>query len=1055
VEFFVLGPLAVRDAAGTEVSLPRNKQRMLVAALLLSHGRVVPRERLIELLWDEPPPTAGTALHGHVSQLRKLLGRDRVETRAPGYLLRADDDEIDVRRFEAAVTDARTVPAPAERAERLRTALALWRGPPYAELEEQPFVHAERERLRELQLLALEEALAAELDDGRAADAVPELELLAAEHPFRERVHGLLMLALYRAGRQADALAAYRALRLAYTDELGIEPGTELQQLERQILNHDERLDGAAPRTALALPGGTVTFLFTDVESSTDLLHELGAESYAALLTEHHRSLRATVTEHGGVEVDTPGDGSFAAFVRATDALASAEAMHRDAPMRIRIGIHTGEPVVTAERYVGQDVHLAARIAASAHGGQTVLSDATRSLLHDVPLRDLGEHRFKGFAQRERVWQVGEEHFPPLRAGAPPNLPAAIPTLFGRDRELAEIDRRLRAGAKLVTLIGPGGAGKTQLSLHAARALDEVFVDGICFVDLAPLGDVPLVTPAIAQALGVGQHALDDALLRGNRLLVLDNAEHLPGIGGVVAPWLSGESAFLVTSRAPLHIRFEQQLAVEPLSDSAAGALFVERAAAVGRTLEADATVLALCRHLDNLPLAVELAAARTKHLDPAEILARESLAVGPTDAPDRHRTLHATIDWSYQLLTPDEQRVFSALGVFNGGWTLEAAEEIAGASVDLLAALVDESLVRRQPSRFDMLETIREFALERTDAAVEERHAEYFASFAERMSAGLAGSDQRQALRRLDLDLANLRAALEWSREHEPETMRRIALALPRFWQSRGMLSEARHWFEAVVAATDGDAEALYRAGNFARLEGDHAAALALHARGLAEAEGSAQHRYLVSLGQVEAQLGDLAAAQVHLERASSILDGVTPRERALTVVSLGAVELELGNYERAAALTAEGVAGLRAVGDEISAAFVLPALAYLQAKTGDDGAGRATARDALELAVSLESWMSATWALLAAAYVEADTAPESAARWLGAVEAEYARNDWPWEASELRVHDDALAELRARLDGATIDSTRAEGAADGLKRALNDARRLVGGDLVSTLSK
>ncbi|MET0939473.1 MAG: adenylate/guanylate cyclase domain-containing protein, partial [Gaiellaceae bacterium] len=428
------------------------------------------------------------------------------------------------------------------------------------------------------------------------------------------------------------------------------------------------------------LPSGTVTFLFTDVEGSTRLLHEHG-DRYADLLAEHRAALRDAFTRHDGVEVDTQGDAFFVAFSRATDAV-SAAGEARDAlaagSIRIRMGLHTGEPLLTDEGYVGMDVHRAARIAAAAHGGQIVVSEATRRLMDaDAGVRDLGEHRLKDLVHAERLYQLGDGDFPPLRTLDATNLPLASSPLVGREREVEELVAMLSNGTRLLTLTGPGGTGKTRLALQVAAELVGTQRDGVFWVPLVGLADPELLDSEIARTIG----APDDlaGFLRGKQLvLLLDNFEHLldaaPGVSAVLGAG-TGVRA-LVTSRAPLRVAGEQEYRLEPLPVTEAAALFAERARAVGREVELDSTVEAICRRLDGLPLAVELAAARTKLLAPARLLERLDSALplltgGARDAHERQRTLRATIEWSYDLLDSSAQELFARLSVFAGTFPL------------------------------------------------------------------------------------------------------------------------------------------------------------------------------------------------------------------------------------------------------------------------------------------------------------------------------------------------------------------------------------------------
>ncbi|MGZ4338185.1 MAG: ATP-binding protein, partial [Gaiellaceae bacterium] len=488
------------------------------------------------------------------------------------------------------------------------------------------------------------------------------------------------------------------------------------------------------------LPTGTVTFLFTDVEGSTRLLHERG-DAYADLLGEYRRALRECFGRHGGVEVDTQGDAFFVAFARASDALAAAAA-GRDAlasgPIRVRIGLHTGEPLVADGGYVGIDVHRAARIAAAGHGGQILVSQSTRDLAGSGSLYDLGEHRLKDLTAPERIYQFGEGDFPPLKSLNATNLPVQPTPFVGREQELAHV-LALVSSHQLVTLTGAGGSGKTRLALQAAAEIVEEYPDGVWFVSLAAVRDPQLLEPTIAQTVG----SPDDlrAFLRGKKaLILLDSLEQLlPVAAGIVA---SLDTRVLATSRTRLNVVAEQEYPVPTLPLDDAVALFTQRVRQLRPAFEADEYVTGIAERLDGLPLAVELAAARVKVLTPKQILERlgrslELLTSGAQDAPERQRTLRATIEWSYQLLGTREQELFARLAVFAGGFELEAAEAVCAADLDVLQSLVDNSLLRLSDAgRFFTLATIREFALQKllesSDVGpVQRRHREYFLDLA------------------------------------------------------------------------------------------------------------------------------------------------------------------------------------------------------------------------------------------------------------------------------------------------------------------------------------
>ena len=497
------------------------------------------------------------------------------------------------------------------------------------------------------------------------------------------------------------------------------------------------------------LPGGTVTFLFTDIEGSTRLLHELGPARYADALAEHRRIVREAATAHGGVEVDTQGDAFFIAFPTPGGAAAAAQAAREGlaaGAIRVRMGLHTGAPTVTEEGYVGEDVHRGARIAALAHGDQILVSPATAALLDSEPLRDVGRHRLKDFEGAVRLYQLGDREFPPLRTPGSVELPTPATPFLGREQELFDaVSLVYERDPRVLTIVGPGGTGKTRFAIELARLLGDDAEGGTVFVPLAPLRDAEFVLPAVADRLGASSP--DPAAIAarvGERRthVVCDNLEQLlPDAARPLAELVAAVPALrlFATSREALRIQGEAELDLPPLVRDEAVALFCERAQAVRPDVTATDAVVQLCERLDGLPLALELAAARTKLLAPEALLDRladrlDSLK-GTRDAEERHMTLRATIAWSYDLLDEDEQALFASLGVFRGGCTLETAELVCNADLDTLASLLDKSLLRRRTGRLGeerywMLETIREFALERLrdsgrDDDLRRRHAE------------------------------------------------------------------------------------------------------------------------------------------------------------------------------------------------------------------------------------------------------------------------------------------------------------------------------------------
>jgi predicted ATPase/class 3 adenylate cyclase len=703
------------------------------------------------------------------------------------------------------------------------------------------------------------------------------------------------------------------------------------------------------------LPSGTVTFLFTDIEGSTKLLHELGAEAYAEALAEHRRVLREAFARHGGVEVDTQGDAFFVAFPTAPGALEAAQEAQEalaQGPTRVRMGLHTGTPHLTEEGYIGQDVHKGARIAAAGHGGQVLLSKETRELAH-VDVTDLGEHRLKDFEGPVWIFQLGSKRFPPLKTISNTNLPRPASSFVGREKEVEEVVSLLRDGARLLTLTGPGGSGKTRLAIEAAAELVPEFKAGVFWVGLAPLRDPALVTDTIAQTLGA-KDGLAVHIGERELLLLLDNLEQVVE----AAPELSAlveacpNLKLLVTSRERLRVRGEVEYPVLPLAEPEAVDLFCVRAGA-----EPDETVHELCRALDNLPLAIELAAARASVLSPRQILERLSerldLLKGGRDADPRQQTLRATIEWSHELLSDEEKRLFARLSVFAGGCTLEAAEEVTEADLDPLQSLVDKNLLRHTHERFWMLETIREYAAERLEQLGEadelrRRHAEHFLALAEEAEPNLRGGSPSPGewLDRLEADHDNLRAALD-RLEASGETQRalRLTAALWLFWNRRGHLPQGRRRLESALAAderpTAARARALIGAAAMAAMSGDSARArtwaeeaLALN-RALGDAWGTALSQSYIATAAAEE--GEWAGARQIAEETARAFRELGDEHYAMLATGLVAwMCRELGDRERSRALTEENLRRARATGHERVEAMSLGSLAMLAVDEG-----------------------------------------------------------------------------------------------------------------------
>jgi predicted ATPase/class 3 adenylate cyclase len=750
-----------------------------------------------------------------------------------------------------------------------------------------------------------------------------------------------------------------------------------------------------------ALPSGTVTLMFTDIEGSTRLLRELG-DGYAGVLAEHRRVVRDSVAVHRGVEVDTQGDAFFVAFSRASDAAAAAWDVQRsleDGLVRVRIGLHSGEPAVTDEGYVGLDVHRGARVMAAGHGGQILLSERTRALLDDDPrLRDLGTHRLKDFSAPERLFQLGEATFPPLRTLDATNVPRAANPLLGREQELRELVA-LVGDEALVTITGPGGTGKTRLAIEAAGELVGAFRDGVFWVPLAGLADAGLVTAEIAQAVGA-QDDLAGFVRDRELLLLLDNFEHLIAAAPTLRELLSraGRLHVLVTSRAPLRVSGERQYRLEPLAPDDAVALFTARAEAVGAHMAASGTIEAICGRLDRLPLAIELAAARTNLLSPESLLQRLTrilplLTAGTRDAPERQRALRATIEWSHQLLDDGAKRVFARLSVFAGSFSPEAAEQVGESELDGIDALVDASLLKPvADGRLLLLETIKEFAAERLQASddeqhVRQRHADYYAAFVESRYRDRF-EHEGDAAAALEADHDNLRAALDWYARHDPGAELRLAGALGWFWISHSHLAEGtRRLAEAMERAPlDGPsgARALVAAGGLAgrrggeaerareqlergialwrRIGGDDELASALDelgwmfffsggkdSEGLRAFEESLRLRSALGdrAGTTRALVGvcQLLVAQGEIARAEELSNELLELARADDDVRsvhfaqhyLADCSLIRGDYDRAAARYRESLETVLGIGDVLETSFEIQGIAMSAAGQGD----------------------------------------------------------------------------------------------------------------------
>lgn len=779
------------------------------------------------------------------------------------------------------------------------------------------------------------------------------------------------------------------------------------------------------------LPTGTVTFLFTDIEGSTKHLGKLG-DRYPPLLEEHQRLLREAFSGAGGVEVSTEGDAFFVVFPNATDAVRGAVDAQRalashdwpeEAQIRVRIGIHTGEGILGGDNYAGIDVHRAARVMSAGHGGQILITEAThaltaRSVPAGVTFREIGVHRLKDLDHPERLFQVAasglDEDFPAPRtlSARPGNLPEQLTTFIGRRQEVEGVKNAL-SRTRLLTLTGPGGTGKTRLSLQVAGEVRDDFENGAFFVALGPLSDPDLVPTTIAQALGLREdparpviETLVEDLRDKSMLLLLDNFEQIIDGGRYVSEILAACSNVkaLVTSREVLHLHGEHEYPVPPLAlpDPAdlpplasltqyeAVALFIDRAVAVkpefAITNENAPAVAELAARLDGLPLAIELAAAGIKLLNPAAILKRlenrlMGMGQGARDLPARQQTLRGAIAWSYDLLEPQEQQFFAALSVFRGGATLEAIEAVAAQpsgidAFDAVASLVNKSLLRQVDMdsgdpRFSMLETIREFAEEQLaqspeTAEVHERHAAYFLEMAESAAADIYGPKQSELLDALGREHDNFRAALTWTELHKLPTALRMGGALWRFWQMRGHLREASERLSGIVAHPEAEqhpeefAIALEGAGGIFYWMGDwdptrdyYSRALELRRAGddkaaLAEALYNMSFVYSVAPGEKR----DAERSRQVAEEALAIYRELGDRGgEAKTHWAMSNVFTVQGQWDKTREASTQALDIFRELNDRFSLAWTLHSVGLSASVLGDFESAEAPLTESLEI--------------------------------------------------------------------------------------------------------
>jgi predicted ATPase/class 3 adenylate cyclase len=802
------------------------------------------------------------------------------------------------------------------------------------------------------------------------------------------------------------------------------------------------------------LPTGTVTFLFTDIEGSTKLLHELGDE-YADVLAGHRRLLRDAFAAHDGVEVDTQGDAFFVAFARATDAAAAAAASQQalaEGLVRVRMGIHTGEPLRTDEGYAGMDVHRAARIAAVGHGGQVLVSQTSRDLLDgQVELRDLGAHRLKDLTQAQRIFQLGDDDFPPLKSLQRTNLPVTATALVGRELELDELCELLGNGTRLVTVTGAGGSGKTRLALQVAADLSDDFADGVFFVPLAPIQDAELFTPTIEQVVGLRDLA---ELREAQALLVLDNMEHLLPAAGQVSSMLAGAPGLklLATSRAPLRVSGEHEYALDPLPQDEAVELFLERARSVRRDVVLDDAVAEICKRLDGLPLALELAASRVKVFDPPLLLERLErrlplLTGGARDAPERQQTLRAAIEWSYELLGERDRKALNGLAVFAGSFSFEAAESITAVDFEDLAALVDWSLVKPigGEGRFFMLETIREYAAEQLELsgeqdALRERHLAHFLDVAVEAEPRLTGPEQAEWFRRLANEQDNIREALEHAcTMQDAERAQMLSGTIWRFWMNRGQIEEAGRWYERALALGPGSAKAHARAlfGEAHVREARTDPELPKHYEKVVDAlRLSGETRWLIlamtHLAGAYAERDDMARAEsLSAEAIALAQETGDVRGEAVTLTNLAYARTIDGDLAGSESLLEDALRAVRSIDDSYGIATCLNDLALHAVRRGDVDRAAELLAESIPLSIAIGSVLVAAYTFpLAAAVALSRGDPGSATRLCAACQAICDDRGFDLDQVMLALLRDTIAEVQGML-GDRFEEQWAAGAA------------------------
>ena len=804
------------------------------------------------------------------------------------------------------------------------------------------------------------------------------------------------------------------------------------------------------------LPDGTVTFLFTDIEGSTALLHAIGPQAYAAALAEHRGVIRDAINRLGGSEVDTQGDAFFVAFSDASaaaQAAADITARLSTGPVRVRIGLHTGQSILTDGGYVGDDVHLGARLTAGAHGGQIVVSSATASLLsgNRDRLVSLGEHRFKDYPHAVGVFQLGTEPHPPLRSISNTNLPTPASTFVGRTADVGIAVDAIRGGSRIVTLTGAGGSGKTRLAIEAAHEVVRDFAAGVFWVGLEAIASEELVLPEVARVLGATD--LGDWIGDRSIMLVLDNVEQVIHAGSALAalaercPGL----ALLVTSRERLNVRGEVEIPVPPLTPHDAVELFVQRSGLVPSP-----PMETLVRQLDCLPLAIELAASRTRAFTIEQIQerlgSRLDFLVGARDMERRQKTLRATIDWSHELLSTAERSLFRRMAVFASPAELRAVQRITECDLDTLQSLVEKSLVRVADGRYAMLETIRTYAMERLIeageyAAAHEALVGHIEALARTIPQAPTG-EYRSPARPLEHEVANVRTSMEYlDGTGQHERLLRLTSSIGGLWALGGYWVEGRRWIELGLERGHGSdelrADAIDHVLDLAFQLGDYDAVRRYCRQNLD------YYRSVENLRGVAFELMGLGLTFIDTDRAEcmrllSEARGVASQAGSDLLVAridgnVGWIEATEGHLESASVTIAAACDTFRALGQAGDLRAPLLNLAHCEARLGRMEAMRSAAREGLESAIADgDHYSLAVLSVLAAWLRHSSLDAEARCELLGLAEAELDRLHTELVDLDADMQRHARADVIAAVGEPTLATSRLRGQSTGIAAAI-----------------